>query len=125
MSAECEGSCDAEISGKLECTPARVLVKIEGSADVEAANKLKAALEANLPALLKVTMGMKGAIEDASASVQAGIEGVQAVVKGGGSAAMKAGMCVAGAVKAQAEASVQINVSVKASASASGEASAG
>lgn len=125
MSAECKANCDAKVSAKVECVPAKVSVKLEGSADAEAAGKLKAAIEKNLPALLKVTLGMKGKLEGAVASVKASVEGLQAVVKGGGEAALKVGACVAGALKAQVDASVSINVSVSASASASGEAGAG
>ena len=125
MSAECKANCDAEVSGKLECRPATVNVKIDGAADAQAATKLKAALTANLPAILKVTLGMKGKLEGVVKNVEASIKGVEAAVKGGGDAALKVGACFVGSLKAQAEASVQINVSVEASASASGSASAG
>jgi hypothetical protein len=125
MSAECKASCDAKVSGKVECIPAKVSVKLEGAADASAAGKLKAAIEKNLPAILKITLGMKGRIEGAIASVKASIEGVQAAVKGGGQAALKVGGCLVASLKAQADASVSLNVSVSASASASGEAGAG
>ena len=59
MSAECKANCDAEVKGKLECTPGRVVVRAEGSADAAAATKLKAAFEKNLPALLKVSVGFQ------------------------------------------------------------------
>src|SRR5450432_42978 len=63
MSAECKAHCNASVNSKLECKPARVDVKIEGTANAEAANKLKLAFEKDLPALLKVTLGMKGKLE--------------------------------------------------------------
>ncbi len=125
MSAECKASCDAQVSGKLECTPASVNLKMSGAADMEAATKLKAAIEANLPGILKVTLGMKGRIEGAIDNVKASIEGVKAAVTGGGEAALKVGGCIAASLKAQVDASVSLNVSVSASASASGEAGAG
>jgi len=125
MSAECKANCDAQISGKVECVPARVAVKLEGSADAQAAGKLKSAIEANLPALLKITLGMKGKLEGVVDNVKASIEGASAAVKGGGAAALKVAGCFAASLQAQAQASVSINVSVKASASASGEAGAG
>jgi hypothetical protein len=125
MSAECKANCDAQVSGKLECIPARVSVKLDGAADAQAAGKLKAAIEANLPALLKVTLGLKGKLEGVMANVKASLEGVSAAVKGGGAAALKIAGCFAASIQAQAQASVSINVSVKASASASGEAGAG
>lgn len=125
MSAECKANCDAKLNAELECTPARVMVKLSGAADAEAGVKLAAALEKNLPALLKVSIGMKGKLEGVVGSVQASLEGVQAAVTGGGEAAMKVGGCFAASLEAQAKASASINVSVQASASASGEASAG
>jgi hypothetical protein len=125
MSAECKANCDAQVQGKVECQPARVAVKLEGAADAAAGAKLKAAIEKNLPAILKVSLGMKGRLEGVMANVKASLEGVQAAVSGGGSAALKVAGCFAGSLKAQAEASAQINVSVKASASASASAGAG
>ena len=82
-------------------------------------------LTKNLPALLKISMGMKGKLEGVMGSVKAAAEGAQAAVQGGGAAALKVGGCFAASLKAQADASVSLNVSVKASASASGSASAG
>jgi hypothetical protein len=123
MSGECKANCDAEVSGKVECTPARVIAKIEGSADAQAATKLKAALEAHLPAILKVSMGMKGKVEGVAGNVKASLEGVKAAVSGGGAAALKVAGCFAASLEAQASAAVSIDVSVKASASASGSAS--
>jgi hypothetical protein len=125
VSADCKASCDAQVSGKLECTPARVTVQLVGVADVEAATKLKAAIEADLPAIVKVTLGMRAKLAKISASVRATLEGARAVVQGGGAAALKVGGCLAASIKAQAEASASINVSVKASASASASAGAG
>jgi hypothetical protein len=125
MSAECKANCDAEINAKLECQPARVAVNLEGAADAQAAGKLKAALEANLPAILKVTIGMKGKLEGVMANVKASLEGVSAAVKGGGTAALKVAGCFAASLEAQAKASASINVSVQASASASAEGGAG
>jgi hypothetical protein len=125
MSAECKANCDAEVNGKAECKPPQVIVRIDGAADAEAAMKLKAALTKNLPALLKVSVGMKGKLESVMGNVKVAAEGAQAAVTSGGAAALKVGGCFAASLKAQAEASVSINVSVKASASASGSASAG
>jgi hypothetical protein len=123
VSAECKANCDAKVSAKASCTPASVKVAFSG--DAKAGAKLAGALEKNLPLILKVAIGMKARAEGAVASVKAGIEGVQAVIKGGAQAAVKVGACVAMALKAQVDASVSINVSVKASASASGSASGG
>ena len=99
MSAECKANCDAEVTAKMECRPATVMVKIDGAADAQAAAKLKGALTPNLPALLKVTMGMKGKIEGVVKNVEASIKGVEAAVQGGGDAAMKVGACFVGSLE--------------------------
>ncbi len=125
MSAECKANCDAEVNGKAECKPPAVFVKVEGAADAEAATKLKAALTKNLPALLKVSIGMKDKLASVTGSVKTAVEGAQAAVTSGGDAALKVGSCFAASLEASAKASVSINVSVKASASASGSAKAG
>jgi hypothetical protein len=125
MSAECKANCDAEVNGKAECKPATVFVKIEGAADADASMKLKTALTKDLPALLKVSIGMKSKLESAVGSVKVAVEGAKAAVTSGGDAALKVGGCFAASLEASAKASVSINVSVKASASASGSASAG
>ena len=122
MSAECKANCDAEVNAKVECEPAQVTVKLEGAADAAAGAKLKAALEKDLPMLVKVTKGMVGRVEKASGNVKVALEGAEAAAKSGGAAALKVGSCFVSSLKAQADASVQINVSVKASASASAEA---
>jgi hypothetical protein len=122
MSADCKAKCDGEISAKAECKPAKIFVKIEGAADFEAANKLKAAFEKNLPTLLKISMGMKGKLEGVEASAKAGLEEVAGTVKGAGVGALKVASCFASSLDAQAKASVSLKVSVKASASASGSA---
>ncbi len=125
MSAECKASCDARVSGTLECVPAKVSVNVAGAADASAASKLRAAIEANLPGIIKVTVGLKAKLQKAVANAKVALEGAQAAVKAGGAAALKVAGCFAASLEAQARASVQIDVSVKASASASASAGAG
>jgi hypothetical protein len=125
MSAECKAHCNASVKAKLECKPASVVVKVEGSADAQASLKLKTALVKDLPAILKVSMGMKGQLASVVGEVKSSLEGAEAAVKGGGDAMLKVGGCFAGSLKAQADASVSLDVSVKASASASASAGAG
>jgi len=125
VSAECKANCDAEVNGKAECKPPAVFVKVEGAADAEASAKLKAALTKNLPALLKISIGMKDKLASVTGSVKTAVEGAKAAVTSGGDAALKVGSCFAASLEASAKASVSINVSVKASASASGSAKAG
>jgi hypothetical protein len=125
MSAECKAHCNAQVNGKLECRPAVVNVKLEASADAPSAAKLKSVLEKDLPAVLKVSLGMKGKLEGIQANVKSSLEGVKALAMSSGAAALKVSGCFAESLDAEAKASVSINVSVKASASASGSASAG
>ncbi|PIE05774.1 MAG: hypothetical protein CSA75_03000 [Sorangium cellulosum] len=135
MSADCSAECDAKVSGKLECTPASVSLVARGAADADAAMKLKAALEANLPVVLKVAIGMKDKVVKVAGNVKAvaegGIDAAKGMAKGGATAAAKVGMCLAapftGAIDAAAniQANVDVSVNVQASASAEGSASAG
>lgn len=125
MSAECKANCDAEVNANLECTPAHVFAKVEAAADVQAAAKLRDAIEKNLPPLLEVSMGMKDRMAGVVSNVKASLEGVQGAVSSGGAAAVKVAGCFAASLEAQASAAVSIDVSVKASVSASGSVSTG
>jgi hypothetical protein len=133
VSADCKASCDAKVSGKLECSPAKVALKIDGAADAKFAADYKAAIEKNLPGVLKVAIGMKDRVEGLATNVKGVVDGAQVAVKGavsgGPMAAAALTACVAmpfkGAIDAAAsiKASVNVSVDVKASASASGSAS--
>jgi len=131
-SAECTAHCDAKVNARMKCTPARVSLSAKGAANVKAARKLNAALRAHLPAVLKVSMGMKGSLVKAAGNVKSVVQGVQAGIKGmtRGAPHMAARLtaCVVNPFKAafDASASIKANVSVSAevSASASGRASA-
>lgn len=132
VSAECKASCDAQVSAKVECSPASVALKIEGAADASAQAQFKGAIEKNLPAVLKIAIGMKDRLEGVAASGKAVLEGVEAAakasVKGGPQAAAQIGLCVGAPFKgafdavASVKANVNVSVDVKASASASGSA---
>jgi len=133
VSAECKASCDAKVSGKLECTPAKVALNVTGAADASVATKYKGAIEKNLPAILKIAVGMKDRVASITGSVEGVVEGAQATVK----ASTAGGPVVAGALTAcvmnpfkgamdaaaSIKANVNVSVDVKASASASGSAS--
>jgi len=132
VSAECKASCDAKVSAKLECTPAKVLLALEGGADAAAQAKYKAAIEKNLPVVLKIAIGMKDRVEGSVKAVSDVVGGVQAAAKasgGGPTMVASLGMCIASPLKgvvdaaASLKASVNVSVDVKASASASGSAS--
>jgi len=130
VSADCKAKCDAHASAKAECTPAHVVVRIEGGADVALQGKLKLTLDKNLPLLLKVALGMADRAKATAEGVGVVVSGAQAAVQGAVSASpvtgAQLGACVSaplkGAVDAAAsvKASVSVSVNVSASASASG-----
>lgn len=134
MSAECKAHCDAQVNAKLECKPAGVTLRIEGAADATAAATYKAAIEKNLPGVLKIAIGMAKQSTEVAGNIEAVIGGLQAGIGGMAKAssdpiaAGKLGGCVAapfkGAIDAAAsvKANVNVSVDVKASASASGSA---
>ncbi len=137
MSADCKAHCDANVSAKMECTPAQVGVAITGGADVKALETLKATLEKNLPLVLKVAIGMGERAGKVAANAQAVVEGVSANVAelagtGGGQAALTTGQITAclgdtfkGAVSAAGSLKANVSVSASVSASASGSAGGG
>jgi hypothetical protein len=135
MSADCKAKCDAKVSAKAECTPAAVGVKITGSSDPQAALTYKAALEKNLPLILKVAIGIgdRGAkMAETVAKTVADLSGsVNGMAKAGPIAAAKLTGCVVGPLKGAADgaasvkANVSVSVDVKVSASASASAKAG
>jgi hypothetical protein len=134
MSADCKAKCDAKVTAKAECTPAAVGVKITGSSDAQAALTYKAALEKNLPLILKVAIGVgdRGAkmAEVVEKSVADLSGSVGAMAKGGPLAVAKLTGCVVSPLKGAADgaaslkANVSVSVDVKVSASASASASA-
>lgn len=141
VSADCKAHCDANVSAKMECTPAQVGITATGAADAKAFEQLKAALEKNLPLVLKVSIGMGDRAAKMAGNAKAVIEGTVSSMTeiagtGGGNAALTAGQLTAclgdtfrGAIAAagslQANVSVSVNVSASASGSAGGSAGAG
>lgn len=133
MSAECKASCDAKLSGQVSCTPAKVSLKVEGAADADAAARYKAAIEKNLPAILKIAIGMKDRVDGVVANVSGVVDGAQTAVKGavsgGPMAAAALTACVAapfkGAIDAVASIKANVNVSVEVNASVSASGKAG
>lgn len=138
MSADCKAHCDANVSTKLECTPAEVGLVVSGGADAALASKLKATVEKNFPLVLKVAVGIGERGVKTAGSVQAVVEGVsgsvQAIAQTSGDPA-KAGLiagqitsCLSstfkGALSAAGSLKANINVSVEVKASASANAKA-
>jgi hypothetical protein len=131
MSAECEAECNAKVSAKLKCVPARVAVTFDGAKNMAAAGKLKAALQAHLPAILKVSIGMKNKLVKASRQIKTVVNGVKGSVKamtsGSANQAARLTTCVANPFKGAFDAatSLQANVKVSVNVQASAKASAG
>lgn len=135
ISADCKAHCDANVSAKMECTPAQVGVVVVGAADAKAAEQLKVALEKNLPLVLKIAVGINDRAAKMATNAKAVFEGTLSSMteiagSGGGQAALTVGQLTAclgdtfkGAIAAAA--SLQANVSVSASVSASASGSAG
>ncbi len=134
-SAECKARCDAKVSAELQCTPARVVVRIDGALDAQAAAKYKAALEKHLPAVLQVAVGMKDQALQVAGNVKTVVEGVQKTVVSLKSspevgarlaacvaAPFKAAFDAAASVKANVDVSIEVQASASASASAKGSA---
>jgi len=129
-SAECNASCDANVQADVQCTPARIAVNIDGAGNAAAAAKLKGALEANLPGIVKIAVGMKdqslkvaGSVKDVVGAVQVTIKSLKASPSVGA----RVTACVAAPFKGafDAAASVQANVSVSVEVNASASASGG
>jgi hypothetical protein len=62
VEAECDANCNASASAKAECTPARVEIAFSGAADIEAAGKLKAVLDANLGLVASLRTRLEGMV---------------------------------------------------------------
>ena len=130
MSAECKGQCNAHVQAHAECSPAKVAIRVDGAADAKLAANYKAALEKNLPLVLKIAVGLGEASVKMSGNVSGIIQGVQASVQtiASGNAVSGAALtaCVAepfrGAIKAAGGLKANVSVSVEVKASASGSA---
>ena len=134
VSAECKASCDAKrFPASSRCTPAKVALNVTGAADAAVATKYKGAIEKNLPAILKIAVGMKDRVASITGSVEGVVEGAQATVKastaGGPVVTGALVACVTnpfkGAMDAAASIKANVNVSVEVKASAEAKGSAG
>lgn len=63
VDAECDASCDASVSAKAECTPPSVSIEFSGAADIQAAGKLKFALEASYGLILGLGARVEGMLQ--------------------------------------------------------------
>jgi hypothetical protein len=63
VEAECDANCNASASAKAECTPATAEITFSGAADIEAAGKLKAVLDANLGLIASIRGRLETMVE--------------------------------------------------------------
>jgi hypothetical protein len=132
LSADCKADCDEKMGTSMSCTPATVsLVAIS---DDKLAKDLKATLVKNLPAVLRVSMGLGDRAAKTALNGKAVIEGVQAstaeIAKTSGDATKAAvvssqiGTCLGDTFKNAVgsadtlKANVDVSVNVQASAAA-------
>lgn len=121
VDATCQTNCGAKGAATAKCDPPNLRIVAKGKASTDA-QKVVAALQAGLPAVVKVQLGMSKKVLQAANNVKgAGAAMGDAAISAGG----KAVACVKAAVDATVNASASVNVSVKASASVSGSAKAG
>lgn len=121
VDATCQTNCGAKGAASAKCDPPGLKIVAKGKANAETP-KLIAALQAGLPGVLKVQLGLSKKVIDAANNVKgAGAAMGDAALSAGG----KAAACVKAAVDATVSATASVNVSVKASASVSGSAKAG
>ena len=59
-SVKCDGNCDASVSAKAECQPPSVAIVFAGAADINAAGRIQATLEANLPLIFSFKARLEG-----------------------------------------------------------------
>ena len=117
----CQLQCTAKGAAQFSCDAPNVRVVAKGKASAEA-QKLIAALQTSLPAIVKIQLGTgKKLAATVAGVVKAGAEVKDVALKAGD----KAIACLAVAVEASASASASIDVNVSASASVGGSASGG
>jgi hypothetical protein len=121
VDATCQTNCGAKAAGSVKCDPPRLTIVARGKANAETP-KLVSALQAGLPGVIKVQLGLGKRVLTAADNLKgAGAAMGDAALKVGG----KAAACVKAAVDASVSATASVNVNVKASASVSGSAKGG
>jgi len=136
MSADCKAHCDANVSAKMECTPAKAGLVVTGATDAALTAKLQGTIEKNFPLVLKVAIGVGERGAKMAANVQVVVEGVSGSVKAiaqtsgdPAKAGIIAGQITAclgdtfkGAIGAAGSLKANVNVSVEVKGSVSGSA---
>ena len=122
VSAECQASCDAEFSAKLDCQPGRAELRVSGDFDGKLRKKLDAvhgAIRAGFGQVLAINAQLMRVKKTGGRVIRTGRGAGKAAFKLGANAVSCASMAVASLVKASASATVSLEVSVSVSASVS------
>ncbi len=136
ISGDCKAKCDARAQADVSCTDPRVQVDVTGAADAQEADRLRKAIENNLPRVVDVGEGMAKNVAQLGGDIIPVLQGGQGVVQAALANKVYGGALVACVTEpfasailavAHVEASVKVSVNVQASASssASGGASGG
>jgi hypothetical protein len=133
MSPECKASCDAHASASLSCSPPKVAVGISGATDTAAAARYQAALEKNLPRIVKISAGIGPKLADvlvnSKTTLEGGISAGKAIASSRPTAGARVALCLLdpfkGAVSAVADIQASVSVSVEVNAEATASAKSG
>jgi hypothetical protein len=112
VEAKCSANCDASVQAKATCTPPSVTVKFSGAANIEAAGKLQAALEANLGIIATFDTRLK-LVAQASGSIAGNVNAVADIKAACIPPVVAAVGQAVGDLKASGEATVSVVGSVK------------
>jgi hypothetical protein len=114
--AACVASCDADLSSVASCSDARVTVTIDHTHHVARAKHLAIALERYLPAILRVSVGMKARATAAARSAQAALSASDDLMSSAdsrGEAGAALSSCASGPLRTGLAAIGSVNVSVR------------
>jgi hypothetical protein len=116
VDAACAASCDADLSPAASCSNARVTVTIDHTHHVARAKRLAIALERYLPAILRVSVGMKARAAAATRSAQAALSASDDLMSSAdsrGEAGAALSSCASGPLRTGLAAIGSVNVSIR------------
>ncbi len=113
---QCEAFCTTRADRKATCAPARAEVQVDKPKDAAAAQRFAAALERSLPAVVRLSQGLRGRLAAASSRNEKAVaDGVKALT---GEAEPKAtagfGACMGPVFRAVADGSASLRTNLKA-----------
>lgn len=114
--AACGSRCDTDLSAAAQCSLARVTVTIDHARDAARAKQLATALQRYLPAILRVSVGMKTRAIAAARSALVALQSSEDLISGAGARGGRGGAlstCASGALRGGLTAIGSVNVSVR------------